>query len=77
MNARGSNSIWFRAFMLMIMLGLCIRCGGTDTGNPSKNSEPTNTGTPLIGCHDDVFVCPGGSQVTRDPANGCQFRPCP
>lgn len=28
-------------------------------------------------CIMDVNVCPDGSYVARDPANGCAFKPCP
>lgn len=27
-------------------------------------------------CAEDVRECPGGTFVSRDPANGCQFKPC-
>ena len=28
-------------------------------------------------CGADVKQCPDGSYVSRDPDNGCEFRPCP
>jgi len=28
-------------------------------------------------CMEDIYICPGGSEVSRDSANGCEFMPCP
>lgn len=38
-------------------------------GEPSCFPEP-------VGCTDDVFECPDGSFVSRDPENDCKFEEC-
>ena len=48
-------------------------CAGEETTGPF--SQACNDGN-LPGCPDDVFECPDGTFVSRDPSNNCEFSPC-
>lgn len=59
-------------------------CPTTTTTFPPTTTTTTTTIPPATtttsvpsACSADVAQCPDGSYVSRDPANGCQFRPCP
>jgi hypothetical protein len=43
---------------------------------PSPNATVAPTPTPNVYCTQDVFQCPDGSYVSRQPP-ACQFAPCP
>jgi hypothetical protein len=43
---------------------------------PPAPPPPALADEPLL-CTADVQACPDGSFVSRDPAQGCAFRPCP
>ena len=47
---------------------------GTTTAT-STTTSTTSTTQPMV-CAADVFMCPDGSYVSRNPSNNCQFRPC-
>ncbi len=46
---------------------------------PGKTDSCGCTGPPgcLIACTEEAKLCPDGSAVGRDPANNCEFAPCP
>lgn len=51
-----------------------LKKGGNGGGKPNDDtSDPTK---PQV-CAQDVYTCPDGSYVSRDPSNDCQFDPCP
>jgi len=75
------------AVLLLAMLGACTS-GGADTvaqpANPPQAGKPLPAAPPPppmsdegIFCAADVKQCPDGSFVSRNPANGCAFDPCP
>ena len=60
-----------------------VEDGGTVSyvcGNQVLEEPPSGTLCKKGGsflCNADVRICPGGFEVTRDPANDCEFFPCP
>jgi hypothetical protein len=62
------------AAALLLTLSAC----GTGAGKPLPVAPPP---PPMpdegIFCTADVKQCPDGSFVSRNPANGCAFDPCP
>mmetsp|Transcript_13462 Transcript_13462/g.29813 ORF Transcript_13462/g.29813 Transcript_13462/m.29813 type:complete len:512 (-) Transcript_13462:1464-2999(-) len=50
----------------------------TPSSNPSAKPKPKPTEpTDQLFCTQDAMECPDGSFVGRDPANDCNFMPCP
>lgn len=49
-----------------MLIALMVSFGCTDILFPPKAA-----------CTSDVYVCPDGTSVGRDPANSCQFFQCP
>jgi hypothetical protein len=47
-------------------------CSGLPTGNITTTFAPTPTTTQQF-CPEDVFECPDGSYLSRDPERGCEF----
>lgn len=67
-----------RWLILLFALALLLQsCGGTDTGNPVTGSNASDQGQNLTPCADDELVCSDGSRVKRNPADNCNFYPCP
>lgn len=67
------------AASLLLMLGACSPLPVQPAaGKPSPAGPPP---PPMpddrIVCPADVKLCPDGSYVSRDPARGCAFNPCP
>ena len=65
------------AAALLLMLAAC----GTSpappaAGKPSPAGPPPMPDDPIV-CTADVKQCPDGSTVSRNPARGCAFEPCP
>ncbi len=53
-------------------------CTPAVKGSPPTTSTTTSTtSTTLSICTEDVKLCADGSTVGRDPANNCEFFPCP
>jgi hypothetical protein len=50
-------------------------CSGLPTGNITTTFAPTPTTTQQF-CPEDVFECPDGSYLSRDPQRGCEFGEC-
>ena len=48
-----------------------LKKGGNGGGKPFDNDTEPQV------CTADVYTCPDGSYVSRDPSNDCQFEPCP
>ena len=75
------------AAMLLFTLGACSSGGVDSTAKPAPNvvaGKPLPLAPPPppmpdegIACASDVKQCPGGSYVSRNPAKGCAFDPCP
>jgi hypothetical protein len=71
------------------MLLTLAACGtplpaGTASGYPGGHKKPVPVAPPPPPMPDDAFVCAAdvsqcsdGSFVSRNPANGCEFDPCP
>jgi len=75
------------AAMLLASLAACSS-GGADTAVkpavPAKAGKPSPYAPPPPpmpdeggACPADVKQCPDGSFVSRNPASGCAFAPCP
>jgi len=75
------------AAMLLASLAACSS-GGADTAvkpaAPAKAGKPSPYAPPPPpmpdeggACPADVKQCPDGSFVSRNPASGCAFAPCP
>jgi len=75
------------AAMLLASLAACSS-DGADTAvklaAPAKAGKPSPYAPPPppmpeegIVCPADVRLCPDGSFVSRNTANGCAFEPCP
>jgi len=67
------------AASLLLMLGACSTIPVQPAaGKPSPAAPPP---PPMpddsIVCPADVRQCPDGSYVSRNPATGCAFEPCP
>jgi hypothetical protein len=52
-----------------------MACAGPEL--QPKTCHQTPPPPPLVVCQADARVCPDGSVVGRDPANDCEFVPCP
>ena len=50
-------------------------CSGLPTGNTTTTFAPTPSTTQQF-CPEDVFECPDGSYLSRDPERGCEFGEC-
>ncbi len=49
----------------------------TYTAEPDPDPWPPEPTPPPQECTSELRSCPGGSQVAQDPANNCQYCPCP
>jgi hypothetical protein len=73
------------AAALLVMLGACGMNGADNTVQPAPRASqalppaPPPPPMPEEGgaCAADVKQCPDGSFVSRIPAKGCTFAPCP
>jgi hypothetical protein len=75
------------AAALLFTLGACGSAGTdavTQPASPPITSKPSPYAPPPppmpedgIACTADVRQCPDGSFVSRNPARGCAFAPCP
>jgi hypothetical protein len=75
------------AALLLFSLGACSSGGGdavTQPAAPPVAGKPSPYAPPPppmldegIVCAADVKQCPDGSYVSRNPARGCAFAPCP
>ena len=50
-------------------------CSGLPTGKTTTTFAPTPSTTQQF-CPEDVFECPDGSYLSRDPERGCEFGEC-
>ena len=50
--------------------------GNGSVALPEAPPPPTVADEPLM-CTMDAKLCPDGSYVSRNPAKGCAFNPCP
>lgn len=66
---------WLLLFFSLLFCTTACGLGGSDVGNPLDESGPSSE--ELDVCEDDVFVCPGGSVLERDPELDCDFPLCP
>ena len=75
------------AAMLLASLAACSSGGAEPTvkpAAPAKADKPSPYAPPPppmpeegIVCPADVRLCPDGNFVSRNPASGCAFDPCP
>jgi hypothetical protein len=75
------------AALLLVTLGACSSGGGdavTKPAAPPVVGKPSPYAPPPppmpdegIVCSADAKQCPDGSYVSRNPARGCAFAPCP
>ena len=63
-----------KIYLTILMLVLV-----TNIINAQLASEPQDGSDmpPLFKCTEDAKICSDGSAVQRDPANNCEFKPCP
>merc|ERR1712025_1413500 len=56
-----------------------IICEGEPVDDkPNKKPTKKPIGSPRdLYCFKDIFQCPDGTSVGRDPKNNCEFKPCP
>ena len=48
-----------------------------DDKDDKEDKDDKDDKDDAVFCTADVFECPDGSFVARDPANDCAFSPCP
>jgi len=61
---------------VFFIIGLVVLSVIATGCSPVVSPEPNGTPAADV-CAADVKQCPDGSFVSRDPDDGCEFRPCP
>lgn len=76
--------IVIRSVSVAAMLLTLAACGPPLPASAEGHKKPVPVGPPPPPMPDDAFVCAAdvsqcsdGSFVSRNPANGCEFDPCP
>lgn len=66
-----------KIFILVTFSLLTLTACNPETQKGGDSGNNSNNGGDMIACTQDAKICPDGTGVGRDPANNCEFKPCP